>query len=190
MSDSQELQGYFQDLLENFKRISKLHYSVDNKEKSIFQDSLTWEIYTLLRISGIKHDSKTITEVLTNKNVSQEEVEKRLNDLMNAKVVVKDKGAFKTSDIIFKHSSEVRDVYLMALKRSIEYLQNNNQEKNDSEHFDSFCLVSNEQDFNKIKKILDETKNKIAQIVKESHTKERICYYNSNLFWASKKVKK
>src|SRR3990167_7763557 len=69
-----ELRSYFEEILEKFKELSALKYNKDIKLKGIFNDSLSWEIYTFIGTNNFKNDPKWIAATLTRDDVKLSEV--------------------------------------------------------------------------------------------------------------------
>ena len=172
-----ELKRYFIDMLENLKRLRPIVYEDKNKFRTIFHNTLTWQIYTLLgSAQGKGIDVKKIKEFLKG-NIKIPDIRKSLKqiDKLSANLG-KSSGAIKTKDISLKHSDDLKEIYSNSLKRAIEYLEDNKQEEK-LEHFDSFCLILGEDDFLKIQSILDETKSKINSVVAQSKDKRSYCFF-------------
>lgn len=183
---TEDLHEYFKNVLLNLKQFGDLDYSGKEHKKNIFSNSLAWEIYTLLGVGKIDYGLDSVSKILTNKRATKTKVTEVIERLKNSKAIIMEEGQYKTKNVILEHSDEVRDIYRIALERAAEYLQTNHKNI-EEEYFDSFCISIGEKEFLQIKKLLDETKVKMAEIVKKTDLKNMICYYNANLFSASRK---
>ncbi len=184
---TKELKNYFDETLEKFKELHSLKYNGDERLKGIFQDSLTWEIYTLIGVNQFKNDPEWIAMTLNRKNIKLSDIKSSLDYLITAGIIEMKDGKIRTKDIVFKDSNSIRDIYRIALKRAIEYLNEGKQLK-PNDYFDSFCMILSDTEFQKVKKLLEETKIKMASLIDNSSEKDQICYYNTNLFYASHKL--
>jgi uncharacterized protein (TIGR02147 family) len=193
---SKELHSYFDTILYNFKCVAEEIQYRDTKQSDTFEDSLAWEIFSM--VDGNKDFLKPekIASLLHNKRASVDNIVKSIENLNKSIILNKDKDSTKRKrDVIFKHSPSVYFMYTMALQRSLEYLQTTDS-KSEHEHFDSFCLKIDEESFLKIQELLDETRSKMINIVKSSAikpdekvTSRRLVYYNTSLFYVSEDLK-
>lgn len=99
--------------------------------------------------------------------------------------IVKENDKYIAKDIVLKHEDNINYIYIVSLNRAIEHLKQDPLDK--SSYFDSFCIIVSEAEYESVKKTLEESKNKIAGIIQSSKNikKEKICFLNMNLFYAS-----
>jgi hypothetical protein len=184
---SEDLKIYYEGILDNFREFADIQYSSAKSLSSIFRDSVIWDIYTLTGVKGFKADPKWISNILKNKNATPEKVSSCLNYLFEIGALVEEDGEVVSKDIIFKHN-ESDLAYITGSKRAIEYIRS--KEERESEYFDSFSIILEAEDFEKLKNILEDTKKRFVQTIQNTSlrnpNKTRICYYNANLFFGSR----
>ncbi|OFZ48418.1 MAG: hypothetical protein A2381_03230 [Bdellovibrionales bacterium RIFOXYB1_FULL_37_110] len=179
------LRLFFDNLLISFRELGKFEYSDDKTKRNVFDNSLLWELYTYMGSDSSNQDEVSIANALTNQKATPDRIESAINFLIKMNALEIENGKYKTKNIVLEHSQNIRDIYVVALERAIEYLQSSKEEE--AEYFDSFCIVTDDDKFQQIKNLLQETKNKMATILKNPGNKNRICYYNTNLFYVSKR---
>lgn len=181
---TEELKSYFEDLLETMQEFRPLNYEDREKFRTVFHDTKMWEIYTLLGLKDSSLDLDWIKSKLKG-SVDLSIIRKHVSALKNYNLVEILKDGLKTNNIVVEHGEDLLGIYVNSLKRTIEYLIDSGQRET-KEHFDAFCMIVSDEDYSKIQKVLEEAKTKIAQISMNSKSKDRIAFFNSSFFFASK----
>jgi uncharacterized protein (TIGR02147 family) len=182
-AESTALRSFASSHLVNLKR-ENIQYDHNRGLATVFENSLLWEIFSLIGIEDFEANPRWISSHLRRRDKSVFAIQGALRALEKMGVVINENGKFRAADIVLKHGYDVNRVYLTAARRQIEHLA---LEPNDSSHhFDSFCLILSESEYDQIRDVLEETKLKIGQIARSRNSpKTRIAYYNAGLFWAS-----
>ncbi len=185
-SKTEELKSYFTNLLDNLRDLKPLNYSNKKRFRCIFSDTLSWEIYTLLGLSKVKFDAKEIKSLLKGKYTLTEIKESMKYLEITESIIINHDKSVVTRDVILENDEDIRPIYKNALGRSIQYLEDSQLDK-EIDYFDSFCLILDDDDFPKLRKVLHQAKSNIAKISMNSKNKNRVAFYNTNLFFTSKK---
>ena len=180
---SSALKNYFESILLD-QRKHTLVYNSKIHLNSVFTNSLMWEIFSIVGVENFSADPKWIANHLTRRKVPLAYIAQSLTRLQEIGAIDCKEEKIFAKDIVAKHSVDLNAVYLVALRRAIEHL-NFNKEDFDA-YFDSFCLILSDAEYDQIREILENTKRKIAAVATKKGPKNRIAYYNSNLFFASK----
>ena len=180
---SSALKNYFEGILLD-QRKHTLAYNSNLRLNSVFTNSLMWEIFSIIGVENFSDDPKWIANRLTRRKVPPAHIEHSLRRLQEIGAIERKDGKIFAKDIVAKHSIDLASVYLVALQRTIEHLNFNKEDS--SAYFDSFCLILSDVEYDQIREILENAKRKIAAVSTKKGPKDRIAYYNSNLFFASK----
>jgi len=180
---SSTLKNYFEGILLDQRKYT-LIYNSNLHLNSVFTNSLMWEIFSIIGVENFSEDPKWIASSLTRRKVPLAYIETSLRRLQEIGAIERKDGKIFAKDIVAKHSIDLTSVYLVALQRAIEHLGCDKEDS--SAYFDSFCLILSNAEYDQIREILENTKRKIAAIATKKGPKNRIAYYNSNLFFASK----
>lgn len=182
-ADSAAVRRHFESALLELKK-GALSYSADRRLASVFSNSLMWEIFSLIGVDGFSEDAGWIAGRLKRRRVSLELIRLSLLRLLEIGAVARKGGKLVAKDIVSKHSLDLRAVYSLALRRALDEL---GAGKADEEsYFDSFCLILSDEEYLRIREILEDAKRKVAAVARRKGPKSRIAYYNSNLFFASR----
>jgi len=181
---SESMKHYYQNILLNYKSMS-INYTHKQQENiSIFQDILSWEIFSLVGVEEFNDDPEWICEKLHRKGLNKTRVANCLQNLKSKGLIKKlPDNNYIANDLILEDGDDVKYVYSIALDRAGEHLRYNIDKQ--SSYFDSFCLILSETELKAIKQILTETKGKIAELVKRKGPKSLIAFLNMNFFRAS-----
>lgn len=181
-----ELRAHVANNLESLQR-DRLTYEPREKLGSIFQNSLVWEIYSLAGVQGFKADPSWILPRLRLRVKSARLVEGALRQLGEMGALEATEGKVRAKNVVIQDGFSVAKAYTVALQRALEHLQQFPHDN--SAHFDSFCLILSDAEFEQIREILEEAKTKAGKVAaKHDEPKSRIAYFNTNLFWASAKL--
>jgi uncharacterized protein (TIGR02147 family) len=180
--DSSSKRYYKNILTENAK--NNFAYTQERKMTVIFEDRLLWEIFSLIGVADFEAKPDYIKRKLK-LPATEVEIKAALEKLMQIGAVrVDERAEWSAQNIVVPHKFNPAKAYKTALQRSIQYI---NQSSLDNAHFDSFCLILNEDQYEQILEVLAETKGKIAKIAApREKQKDRIAYLNLNFFAASK----
>jgi uncharacterized protein (TIGR02147 family) len=178
---SGELRTFAANQLVNLRR-DALAYAPDRKLTSVFANSLTWELFSLIGVEGFEADPRWILPRLRRRDKSAAAVQMALRQLEAMGAVEREGDRLKAADVVLKHGADVNRIYLSAARRQIEHLSGT---PDDAAYFDAFCLILTEQEYEQIRVILEEAKQKMGRVASERSKKTRIAYYNAGLFWAS-----
>ncbi|MFN7904031.1 MAG: TIGR02147 family protein [Pseudobdellovibrionaceae bacterium] len=181
-AETPSLKNHFESHLIELKK-QNIAYNTDHRLNSIFSNSLTWEIFSMIGVDGFSPDPRWIIQRLKRRKPSIQEIEESLSRLKSLGAIEFIDGRIKAKDIVSKHSVDLQAIYLVALQRAMEHLKFSPDEK--SSIFDSFCLILSEDEYEQIRNVIENTKQKIASIATRKGIKTRIAYYNANLFFAS-----
>ncbi len=167
----------------NFERFRKdIKLLVPNEYKdgdeSIFKSILTWEIYTLLGLKDSKLKFDWIFARLRD-DYSEEEVKGAIKKLRELNIFKK-----SLNDVFLKTGVNTEGLYITALERATKHLEMDNGLK--CGKFDSFCLIHDKESQTEIEKILEDAKQKVISISKNSVKKDKASFLNINFFPISK----
>lgn len=183
---SPELKAHVANSLEKLQR-DRLTYEPRAKLASIFQNSLVWELFSLAGVEGFSADPAWILPRLRRRIKSTKQVEAALRQLQEMGALELSAGKVKAKNVVIQDGFSVAKAYSVALERALEHLQSFPQDA--SAHFDSFCLILSDAEFEQIREILEEAKTRAGKVAaKRDEPKGRIAYFNTNLFWASAKL--
>jgi uncharacterized protein (TIGR02147 family) len=176
---SKDLQLYYTSVLNALKEKKCLPYETENLI-SIFRDSLTWELYSLVGLATFRDDSPWISQQLRNRKADSSRIKATLQFLIDLGAVKKEGERLKATDVILKSNLSLRHIYSLALERAQEHLEDFYDPTKDI--FTSFCLILSNEAKKEIQNILEETKLHIAAAVKKSKCKETVCHLNISLY--------
>ncbi len=161
-----------------------ISYSKNRKMTAIFEDRLLWEIFSLVGLQGFEYSIKYIKGKLS-LTATDTEISLAVQKLFSLGAIRQDEsGKIQAEDIVIPHRYNPSKAYATALNRAVKHVSAGMSE---SSHFDSFCLILNEDQYSQIRNTIEEAKSKIAKIAKAKNgDKTLIAYLNLNLFSASK----
>ena len=175
------LQRYYDSVLLSYRKLS-LTYS-QKTYATVFNDVLMWEIFSLIGIEGFRPDPKWIALKLRKGGLPVQRIERALADLLRLGAVKIEDGQYKANDIVLEHDKTVNYAYIAAFKRAIAFLESDN---GGDPHFDSFCLLLSEDEYASVTRLLAETRQKVADLVRRKEPKTMIAFLNMGFFRASR----
>ena len=166
--------------------IAKAHFSYSQNRAltAIFENSLLWEVFSLVGIDDFRPDSVWIAKKLKNPNATPAAVSQSIERLLEMGAIKKEAdGSLSALDIVIPRKFSPTKAYMTALERTHDHLSRGLA---DQSYFDSLCLITNQEQYSEIRAILEDTKRKIAEVVCEKGPpKTHIAYFNASLFLAS-----
>lgn len=183
-AQSESMKQYYQDILLNYKGLSMTYGNKHPHTISVFNDILSWELFSLIGVDGFRDDPEWIIKKLNRRGLNKTLISKTFENLIHKNIVKKlPNNKYKANDLVLEDGKDVRYAYSLALDRAKEHLHSEFEEK--SSYFDSFCLILSEDQKDSIKRLLSETRGKIAEIAKRKEAKSFIAFLNMNFFQAS-----
>ena len=168
-----ELKKSLADMLEDFRN-QRLSYVEGHTFLSVFSNSLAWEIYSLVGVSGFS------------KKLRPDQIKRCWQQLIAIGAVIESDGKCTALDAVIQHTDAVKDAYRAALNRALTFLDETSLDE--TSYFDSFCLILDADEFAEIKGLIEATKQKIAVIASRKSNKSLIAFYNANIFPVSGEV--
>jgi len=176
------LQRYYDSVLLNYRKLS-LTYG-QTKYSAIFNDVLMWEIFSLVGVDGFRPDPAWIAPKLRKRGVGGDRIRRALLRLEQMGAITIEADHCQAHDIVLKHDKVVNYAYIAAWKRAIEFL--GSEGDGGDAHFDAFCLILSEDEYQRVAQLLTETRHKIAELVRRKGPKTLIAFLNLGFFRASR----
>lgn len=181
-SEDSSSKRYYKNILTESSK-NNFTYTKERGLTAVFEDRLLWEIFSLVGISDFEPRVDYIKKKLR-QPATDIEIKSAIEKLLRLGAVkLQENGKMAAQNIVVPHKFNPAKAYRTALQRSIQHLNSTSLENS---HYDSFCLILNEEQYAQIREVLEETKGKIAKIAgNREKSKSLIAYLNLNLFSAS-----
>ena len=183
-ASTQALKNYFKSQLMEFAK-NQIHFSTDRKMLAVFEDDLTWEIFSLIGLSDFEEDAHWIKGRLKRRDLSELKVKNALAQLLKMGSIQRSSdGKLIAKNVLLPKKFNPTNAYRVATQRSLQHL---NEEFAPDSSFNSFCLIINEGQFDQIKEIMEDTKKKILELASDrTAPKTHLAHLNLNLFYATR----
>lgn len=180
-ANTEPLRDYFASILENLNQYRSLNFDLVDEINVVFKNPQTWILYTLVGTRDFKADPEWINSNLKSKLFTMSSIKEGLDHLLRHNAIQKDhSGHYKSKNIVFKDSQEVRRVYEGAFLHAMKYLKSTSVK--DRDYFDAFCMIVTEKEYLQIQSVLERTKKEITESVQKRKSGDHVAFYLSGLF--------
>ncbi len=187
ITKEKDIKDYYSTLLHGFKKQPQKPTQSDKKQDLIFKDWLTMALDSLVRLKDFKNDINWIHQKLGGEPIKKGDIKTALEEMKLKGSLIEEDGKLKQPGFVYREAKQGKfntfAVYEVGQRRAIQSLKE--MEKFGHCHYHMMSLALNKEEANRVITLMQELRNNIIEISKQSVEPSRVYFMSNNFFLIS-----